>query len=135
LDLKVAVDFPDSDFGVKLVNGHATSAYISFINGEPDPISVRMIGGSLWNLPAAKAPATPVGAIRNLTTQNYNLQILPGANQTLTYTFATELHPQDLNLLLAAIIQDNKGATFQVEAFNGTVAVVEAPLSIFDPQM
>jgi hypothetical protein len=117
------------------VNNHATSAHISIANGEVEPISVRMIGGSLWPLDTTSAPTTGAVAIRNLTTQNLNTKIPAGENQTFTYSFATELHPQDLKLLLAAIIHDSKGVGYQVEAFNGTVSVVEAPISIFDPQM
>jgi hypothetical protein len=94
-----------------------------------------MVGGSLWPLQTTPVPASGAAAIRNLTTQNFNLQIPAGKNQTVTYSFATELHPQDLKLLLAALVRDSKGVPYQIEAFNGTVSIVESPISIFDPQM
>jgi hypothetical protein len=45
------------------------------------------------------------------------------------------MHPQDLTLNLAAVFQDNLGMLHTYPAFNGTVSVVEAPTSFFDPQM
>jgi hypothetical protein len=112
---------------VKLVNGHATQAVLSVVNTESEPVRVHMVGGSLWDLQTNRN-------VRNLTAASYNVDIPAGQNQSLTYNFATELHPQDLRLFLAALV--TKGQIgYEVPAFNGTVSVVEAPLSIFDPQM
>jgi len=73
--------------------------------------------------------------IRNLTAQRYGVAVPAGQSETLTYSFATELHPQDLRLSLAAVIQDTKGNVFTKMVYNETVSVVEAPVSFFDPQM
>jgi hypothetical protein len=112
---------------VKLVNGHATQALLSVVNSEPEPVHVQLVGGSLWDIQGE-------GVIRNLTAMSYNVEVPAGQNQSLTYNFATELHPQDLRLYIGALV--TKGELgYQISAFNGTVSVVEAPLSIFDPQM
>lgn len=130
LKLSVTASFPQSEiFGVKLVNGHATQAVLSFQNSEPESISVVFVGGSLTSL------EEPPVNLRNLTVQRYNLEIPGGESQTVTYSFATELHPQDLRLSLVAMVTDSKQAFYTIQAYNGTVAVVEAPTSIFDPQM
>lgn len=72
--------------------------------------------------------------IRNLTSTRYKIQIPPGEKDSLSYSFATELHPQDLRLRIIASIMSDKGI-FSVQAFDEIVSVVEAPTSIFDPQM
>ena len=46
-----------------------------------------------------------------------------------------ELQPQDLKLNLAAVITDQKGTAYTLQAFNETVSIVEPDTSIFDPQM
>ena len=85
------------------------------------------MGGSLWDLRTEQP-------IRNLTAIPYNVEIPGGSNQSLTYNFATEMHPQDLRLVIAALV--TKGELgYQILAYNGTVSVVEAPVSFFDPQM
>lgn len=91
-----------------------------------------MIGGSLWTLEAPGKPEPHI--VRNLTTVQYNVEVPAGTNQSLTYNFAQELYPQDLRLLLGAVV-DRGAQAFQVPIHNSTVTVVEAPFSIFDPQM
>jgi len=92
-----------------------------------------MIGGSLWSLGATDLKKTE--AVRNLSSTTYTQEIAPQSEATLTYKFTTELHPQDLQLLLAGLFEDKSRNAFQLEGFNGTVSIVEAPISIFDPQM
>jgi hypothetical protein len=128
--------FPDSDvFGVKLVHGHATTAHFKVFNEEDNEVKLRVIGGSLWSLDTPADAVGTDGAVRNLTSHMYDIAIPAGENITFDYSFATEMHPQDLKLLLAAIVENKEGLTFQIGAFNGTVSIVEAPISIFDPQM
>jgi hypothetical protein len=108
-----------------------TPQILSITNADPHPVRIALVGGSLWPLHVS----TPEGGpIRNLTAIPYNVEIPAGTNQSLTYNFATELHPQDLRLVLAAVVARGE-VGYQVAAFNGTVSVVEAPLSFFDPQM
>jgi translocon-associated protein (TRAP) alpha subunit len=136
LKVMAQASFADSDvFGVKLVNGHATTAHFQVINAEDDEVTLRVIGGSLWPLETAPEAVGIDGAVRNLTSHMYNIAIPAGQNITFDYSFATEMHPQDLKLLLAAIVENKEGVTFQIGAFNGTVSIVEAPISILDPQM
>ena len=133
LALIVSTSFPASEiFGIKLVNGHPTQALLSFTNDEPGPVTVNFIGGSLWTLDVLGELSQN---IRNLTTTRYNVQIPAVRNESLSYTFATEMHPQDLRLNLATVVSNSEGAFFTVQAFNGTVSVVEPDTSIFDPQM
>jgi hypothetical protein len=67
LNVKVSVSFPQSEiFGIKLVNGHATEARLSIANGEPTPVGVSIVGGSLSLEQAGESRI-----IRNLTAQKY----------------------------------------------------------------
>ncbi|KAK5119103.1 hypothetical protein LTR62_000314 [Meristemomyces frigidus] len=136
----IAVDvkttFPESEiFGVKLVNGRATKAALSITNHETTPITVLIVGGSLTtpiDTPGAPDPPT---ILRNLTAQKYGLQVPAGSSESLTYAFATEMHPQDLRLSISAVLQNEAGSIYTMMAYNETVSVVEAPLSWFDPQI
>ncbi|KAF1345733.1 hypothetical protein BDV97DRAFT_401125 [Delphinella strobiligena] len=136
LDVDIKCAFPDSEiFGVKLVNGHATQAIISVANNEVEPVKFLFVGGSLLtprHLPGAPDP--PI-ALRNLSATRYDLTIPAGESETVTYSFATEMHPQDLNLNLAAMIQSSAGNIYTTQVFNETVSIVEAPTSFFDPQI
>ena len=127
----MSVSFPQSEiFGVKLINGHATEARLSVNNNEPTPIGVSVVGGSLIQEVGGQSQI-----VRNLTVQRYTIEIPAGAEETVPYTFSTELHPQDLRLQLVAVLKDSKGAFVTVPVYNETVSIVEAPTSFFDPQM
>lgn len=131
--MHVSASFPSSEiFGIKLINGHPTQALLSFANDEPAPITVSFIGGSLWT-----PDIDPQGSriVRNLTTTRYNVETPAGQKESLSYSFATELHPQDLRLNLAAVLSDSAGAFYTIQAFNETVSIVEPDTSFFDPQM
>lgn len=93
---------------------------------------LRFVGGSLWTPEIGNQPPHIVA---NLSTVQYNAEIPAGSSESLTYSFSQDLHPQDLQLRLAAIVSDSKGQFFTLNAFNETVSVVEAPMSFFDPQM
>lgn len=96
LKVAVSVSFPQSEiFGVKLINGHATEARLSITNDEPTPVGVTIVGGSLIQQVAGQSQI-----VRNLTAQRYSIEIPAGAEETVPYTFSTELHPQDLRLQL-----------------------------------
>lgn len=131
LNVAISVSFPQSEiFGVKLINGHATEARLSITNDEPTPIGVSIVGGSLIQEAAGQSQI-----VRNLTAQRYSLEIPAGAEETVPYTFTTELHPQDLRLQLVAVLKDSKDAFYTVPVYNETVSIVEAPTSFFDPQI
>ncbi|KAK4546413.1 hypothetical protein LTR36_002090 [Oleoguttula mirabilis] len=136
LAVEISASFPQSEiFGVKLVNGHATQAVLDVSNNEPAAITVLIVGGSLTTpIDVPGAPDPPV-VVRNLTAQKYGVSIPAGEKETLTYSFATELHPQDLRLSLVAVLQNTEGNVFTKMVYNETVSVVEAPLSFFDPQI
>ncbi|EDU48480.1 hypothetical protein PtrSN002B_006744 [Pyrenophora tritici-repentis] len=131
LNVAISVSFPQAEiFGVKLVNGLATEARLSVVNNEPTPIGVTLVGGSLL-----KENAGESHVVRNLTAKRYSIQVPAGANETVPYSFTTELHPQDLRLQLVTILKDNKNSLYTVTVHNETVSVVEAPTSFFDPQI
>lgn len=133
LAVKVSVSFPSSEiFGIKLVNGHPTQALLSFSNDEPEAVNVVFIGGSLWTSGYTDQPSR---VVRNLTTTRYNVEIPAGQKDSISYSFVTDLHPQDLKLNLAAVITDNEGAAYTLQALNETVSIVEPDASIFDPQI
>lgn len=133
LAVQISTSFPSSEiFGIKLVNGHPTQALLSIQNDEPDPVTLVFIGGSLWaSVLRGKGPQI----VKNLTTARFNVAIPAGAKESISYSFTTVLQPQDLKLNLAAVVQDQKGTAFTLQAFNETVSVVEPDTSIFDPQM
>ncbi|KAF1357434.1 hypothetical protein EJ07DRAFT_128876 [Lizonia empirigonia] len=131
LNVKISASFPQSEiFGVKLINGHATEARLSISNNEPKPIGVSIVGGSLLQEANGQAQV-----VRNLTAQKYSIEIPAGAEETVPYTFTTELHPQDLRLQLIAVLKNSENAVFTVAAYNETVSIVERPTSILDPQI
>jgi hypothetical protein len=137
LMVKAACSFPSAEiFGVKLVNGHATQAVLRFENEEPEPVVLAMVGGSLWTTKTIAPGSHPnAGIVKNLTTGTYNIEIAPGEAQEVPFAFTTELHPQDLRLAILAVVNTKAGNMYQIPVYNETVSVVEAPTSIFDPQI
>ncbi|KIW21065.1 hypothetical protein PV08_01644 [Exophiala spinifera] len=130
LAVTVEASFPDAEiFGIKLVNGKPSEAILSFMNEEPDPVTIQFVGGSLWT-PDVANPRI----VRNLTTAQYAVEISPGEKESLPYKFQTNMHPQDLRLNLAAVVSSHN-TFYTLQAFNGTVSVVEPDASIFDPQI
>lgn len=132
LSVGVSASFPDAEiFGIKLINGKPTDAMISFTNQEPEPVTVQFIGGSLWT-----PDFDPQGSriVRNLTTKQYAVEIPAGEKQSLPFRFQTNMHPQELRLNLAAVVSQ-ESQFYTLQAFNGTVAIVEQDSSFFDPQM
>lgn len=130
LNVAASVSFPQSEiFGVKLVNGHATEARLSLVNNEPTPVGVTIVGGSLLNEVAGQSQI-----VRNLTAQRYSIEIPAGGNETVPYSFTTDMHPQDLRLNLITILKNNN-ALFTMSVYNETISIVEAPTSLLDPQM
>ncbi|ORY71836.1 signal sequence receptor alpha chain [Pseudomassariella vexata] len=134
---EVVATFPDADiFGVKLVNGRPTKAVVDITNHEADPIQVEFMGGSLYTLQDIPESAHPSSAIvRNLSTIRYEATIPAGEKQSLPYSFVLDMQPQDLRLQMIAVITNGANQIFQIQVSNQTVSVVEAPTSVFDPQI
>ncbi|MCJ1311197.1 hypothetical protein MMC25_004868 [Agyrium rufum] len=131
LAVKVSTSFPDSEiFGVKLINGHPTTAVLSFTNEEPEDVNVAFVGGSLWG-----KFSDGEKIVRNFTTARFTLRVPPGESESVQYTFATELHPQDLTLKLYAVITNSMGIVMTLQAHEGLVSIVEPDASLFDPQL
>jgi hypothetical protein len=130
LNVDISASFPQAEvFGVKLVNGHPTRAVLDVHNQETEAIQVLVVGGSLTT------QSDEPQVLKNFTTQKYGVSIPAGEKETLTYSFATEMHPQDLRLNLAAVLQSAAGQIYTRQIYNETVSIVEAPISWFDPQM
>lgn len=45
------------------------------------------------------------------------------------------MHPQDVILILALMLKTAEGRLVTLTAYNQTIAVIEAPTSLLDPQM
>jgi hypothetical protein len=128
--VSVEASFPDAEiFGIKLVNGKPSEAILSFMNEEPEPVTVQFVGGSLFT---DDGPNSRI--VRNLTTVQYAVEIPAGEKQSLPYRFQTNMHPQNLRLNLAAVVR-SESIFYTLQAFNGTVSLVDPDASIFDPQM
>ncbi|KAH8664053.1 hypothetical protein BX600DRAFT_436621 [Xylariales sp. PMI_506] len=137
LKAEIVATFPDSDiFGVKLVNGRPTKAVVDVTNHEDEPIQVAFVGGSLFTLkPLPEDAPASAGIVRNLSTLRYDAIIPSGSKQSLPFSFVLDMQPEDLRLQLSAVVTSSEGNMFQVPVANQTVSVVEAPISIFDPQI
>lgn len=108
---------------------------MSIENQETTPLTLGFIGGSLLTPVGVPGAPNPPVILRNLTTTRYGSSLPAGSSETFPYSFATEMLPQDLTLSLSAVIQNEKGSVYTYQFYNNTVSVVEAPSSIFDPQM
>jgi hypothetical protein len=133
----VTTSFPDADiFGVKLVNGRPTKAFVEVTNRESAPIQLALVGGALHATAALPDGAPEYQSIlRNLSVVQYNLQIEPGEKKAVSFPFALDAQPQDVRLQLFAVLANDKGVVEQVEAHNAIASIVEAPTSFLDPQM
>ena len=135
INIKITPSFPQSEvFGVKLVNGHPTQCVISIENGETEPVQLAVVGGALWSPEGKPGAPNPPVILRNLTAARYGSSIPGGESESFTYTFTNEMHPQDIDLRLSAIVQSGN-SFYTYGFFNQTVSVVEPPLSFFDPQV
>lgn len=136
MKLDIATHFPDSTFGVKLVNGHQTKAVVQVTNNEEGPINIAFIGGLLATTQPLPEDAPPsAGVLRNLSAMSYNLDVPSGETAELPFPFSLDMQPQDVLLNLLAVIKDDKSRVYQVQAHSGLASIVEPPTSIFDPQM
>ncbi|KAI9736188.1 MAG: hypothetical protein M1834_001073 [Cirrosporium novae-zelandiae] len=131
LDVGVTCSFPEAEvFGVKMVNGHPTQAVLTFQNAEPNPVTIAAVGGNLWYDEDPRGPMI----LRNLTSKAPKLEVPPGETESFLYAFSTIMQPQELRLSIQALVT-SEGKYYTVQAFNGTVSVVEPDTSIFDPQI
>ena len=95
---------------------------------------MAFVGGALLG-PNPKNQGAMDVVVRNLTSTRYNVEIPAGQKESISYSFTTELHPQDLRLNLVAVLTTGKGPLYTLQAFNETVSVVEPDASLFDVQL
>lgn len=109
---------------------------VDITNNEAEPIQVAFIGGALHSLKEQPEDAHPTSSIvRNLTSVRFDATIPAGEKQSLPYSFVLDMNPDDVRLHLTAVIMNSANSIFQVDVTSQTVSIVEAPTSIFDPQM
>lgn len=138
LNADIKTTFPDTDalLGIKLVNNRPINALIEIDNHEDASIQVAFVAGSLTTTKELPADAPSYQSIlRNLTAVQYSADVEAGEKKTLTYSFALDMHPQDVTIRLTAVVMDSKGNIFQIPALEDKASVVDAPVSFFDPQM
>lgn len=136
LKAEVRATFPDSDIGLRLVNGKPTRAFLEVSNHEDAPIQVAFVSGSLSSTApqAADKPAYE-NILRNLTASQYGLSVDAGESKQVPYAFSLDMQPQDVLLELVAVLADSQGGIYQMSAYSSTASIVEPPTSFLDPQM
>lgn len=135
LAVDIKVTFPDAEiFGIKLVNGRPTRALLHVTNNEEVPVNALVAIGALLSPSNTPGAPDPPIAMRNLTGAKFDTVVQPKTTEILTYAFSTIMNPQDLTLEVKAVVSRGP-RIFTVVAFNEKVSIVEAPVSIFDPQM
>ena len=138
LNITLRVSFPDASNelasvgpgnpSLKLVNGIPTRVSFDLTNLEASPIFVEAVGGSLWD-------SGKDVAVRNLTSKKLGGVVVPQDQKLeIPYEFVNEMHPREILLNLAMVLRF-EGEIVTVTAYNQTVAVVEAPTSLLDPQL
>ncbi|KAG6209201.1 hypothetical protein E4U35_007498 [Claviceps purpurea] len=137
LKASVKTTFPDADvLGVRLVNGHATTALVEFTNHEDGPIQVAFLAGFVANPKALPEGSSEYQSIlHNLTAVQYNHVIEAGETKSLTYPFVLDMQPQDVKLQLAAVVASGTNQVHQIVVHEGQASIVEAPTSFLDPQI
>lgn len=137
LQADIKATFPDADIiGLRLINGRPTKALLEITNNEDGPIGLAYVTGALSTTKELPADAPAYESIlRNLTAVPYNMQIAAGESKQVPYAFSLDMHPQDVQLQIIALITSSKGNIHQVAAFSDAASVVEAPTNFLDPQM
>lgn len=109
---------------------------MEIVNKEDAPINVVFLGGSLSTTQPLPEDAPPhAGVLRNLSARSYDVDIEPGETRALPFPFVQDMQPQQVFLNVMAVLRNSKNQIFQVNAHSGLASIVEAPTSIFDPQM
>jgi hypothetical protein len=151
-NIKSHVTFPDNA-PQKLVNGVPTRMHVHVLNNEEGPVIVEFIGASLYdpatqkivkNFTSAKVAKTlegeqSVGRPRDRERGCFcaYIQRLMGERQLEhPYGIVTDLKEQDGELVVGVVMSvGDEGEVITIQAYNGTVSIVEEELGVFDPQM
>jgi len=112
----------------RLVNGVKNSVNVRVANLEAEPIIVSYIGASLVD--TAKNVV-----VKNFTSMKIGTAVEHGLQLDKIYTFTADMAEQEVNLVIAVVVTTPAHEVVSVQAYNGTVLIVEPEASIFDPQM
>lgn len=136
MNITVDVTFPDDTSAetspegspIFIINGIPKKVNVAIVNYEEDTIGIQFLGGSLWD------PATNVN-VRNLTQQVLGVELPKGEKVDLPYNILVDMHPKDLRLNLQMVMRTPEQRLVTATAYNGTVSIVEQPMSLLDPQL
>lgn len=117
-----------------MVNGRPTRAVLNFMNNEDEDISVLVALGAILTPMDVPGAPDPPQTMRNLTGSKFGTTVPAKSRESFTYSFATVMHPQDVTLELKAMVSKGQNL-YTLQVFKEGVSIVEAPVSIFDPQM
>ncbi|KAK9450572.1 uncharacterized protein V1518DRAFT_414179 [Limtongia smithiae] len=118
-----------------LRNTFTATLELEITNPEPADAVVQVVGGALYSL--AKDGVTPAPTpLENITAVRVGPVVLTpgGGAQVIPYSFTLDREPKDYFLRIGVLVEYD-GALVQALAYNGTVVLVDPPLSFFDPQL
>ena len=135
MNITVDVTFPDDDPAETLqnaptviVNGIPKKVNVAIVNYEEDTIGIQFLRGSLWDL--------ETGAnVKNLTQQRMGIELPKGQKADLPYNILVDMHPKNLRLNLQMVLRSSEQKLATATAYNGTVSIIEQPMSLLDPQL
>lgn len=124
INVAISTTFPNSELGVKLVNGETLPAVLSITNHEAESVTLSAIAGQLYE------PEQGI-VVRNLTSSPQNLVIKSDHEELGVYPITLDTQPRDLRLRLTALIRSEKKQFYPIVAHDGPVNIVEPEIGFW----